>query len=343
LRINEQESKINEQELKIKEQETRIKELEGFLSKDSHNSNQPPSQDGLRKKPNPKSQKEKSGLKAGGQKGHEGQTLNPVENPDETIYYSVCTCEQCGGSLEGINPARQETRQEFDVPPVKMRVKEHKVNIVICPSCQHENKGKFPEHISQPVQYGPRVKAIAIYLNQFQFLPYERVKQAFYDLFALSLSEGTLFNIIKGCHKKLFAYEEMVKELIIKSKVAHFDESGMRANKKLHWLHVASTKMLTYYELHEKRGSEAMDTIGILNVFQGRAIHDHWKPYFNYTCRHGLCNAHHLRELTYHEEQYQQAWCSKMKAHLLEIRETVEEKRERKILNLTQEEIRGSR
>lgn len=143
-------------------------------------------------------------------------------------------------------------------------------------------------------------------------------------MYDIGLSEGTLLNTFIACHEKLESFDNGVKEALIVSPQTHFDESGLRVNKKLHWLHVASTERLTHYEVHEKRGTEAMDEIGILPKFKGKAVHDHWQSYFNYQCEHVLCNAHHCRELVCHEEQYKQSWCKEMKALLLIIKGEVD-------------------
>jgi len=302
----------------------RIKVLEGQLSKNSRNSSKPPSSDGL-KKPNPKSLRKTGERKTGGQNGHEGKTLLQVETPDVVVNHTVDICEGCLTSLADVAANNHERHQEFDISEVKPIVTEHQAEIKICPICGLKNKGKFPEGITQPVQYGPRVKATASYMSHYQLVPYGRLAEMFGDIFNLSLSEGTLFNIHKTAFENLEDYEMEVKQQLMKSPVAHFDESGLRVNKELYWLHVASTTKLTHYEVHKKRGVEAMEAIGILPHFKGRAIHDHWKPYFQFVCKHGLCNTHHSRELIYHEEQYAQEWAEKMKGCLFEIKQEVDD------------------
>jgi transposase len=315
-------------ELNLKDQEIhkltlRIKELEGQLAKNSSNSSKPPSSDGL-KKPNPKSQRKSSGRKTGGQPGHKGSTLEQVANPDFIATHEACACEKCGYSLKNEELIDYNGRQEFELPKIEALVTEHRAEIKKCPVCGFLNKAKFPENITQPVQYGNRAKSIATYFNQAQLIPYERTQEIFRDLYALPLSEGTLINTNVSCYANLKDYETKVKQLLKLSKVINFDESWMRVKKQLQWLHVAATDKLTHYEIHEKRGCEAFDAIGILPEFEGIAIHDHWKPYFNYQCEHGLCNAHHLRELTYHKEQYNQKWCSEIETFLLETKNEVD-------------------
>ena len=126
------------------------------------------------------------------------------------------------------------------------------------------------------------------------------------------------------CYERLEAVEQKIKEQIASAAVVNFDETALYCNRQRHWLHVASTPKLTAYSYHPKRGTEAMDAMNILPQFHGRAIHDYWKPYFTYSCDHGLCNGHHLRELTFIAEQDQQEWASQMKALLLDIKDTVE-------------------
>lgn len=304
----------------------RVGKLEAQLAKNSRNSSKPPSSDGL-KKPKPKSQRKKSGCQSGGQEGHAGTTLEQVNNPDFIETHLVDVCENCGASLVKVESKSHECRQVFDLPPIELQVTEHRVEVKACPKCGFINKGKFPEEITQPVQYGPGVKATATYFSKYQLLPYARLKECFQDVFNFSLSEGTLYNTYATCHEKLENHDGQVQQLLIEAPIAYFDESGLRVNKKLHWLHVASTEELTHYSVHEKRGHEAMDDIGILPQFNGRAIHDHWSSYFNYDCDHGLCNSHHLRELTYMEEQYKQEWARKLKACLLDIKEEVDKRK----------------
>jgi transposase len=309
----------------VQQQGERIKELEARLSKNSQNSSKPPSSDGY-KKPEPKSQRKKTGRPSGGQKGHVGATLEQTNNPDFIETHTVEVCAQCSNSLSGIKITGHECRQVFDIPPVKVEVTEHQAEIKRCSTCGFVNKGKFPPGIAQPVQYGAGVKATVIYLNHYQLIPYKRVQELFRDFYALPLSEGTVFNISHTCYEALANFSNTVKNQLISSQRVHFDESGLRVMKQLVWLHVASTAKLTHYAIHENRGQKAMDAIGILPHFSGKALHDHWKSYFYYLCEHGLCNAHHLRELTYLEETYEQVWCDKLKSLLLDIKDESEKR-----------------
>jgi transposase len=318
-----------EQAATIAELAAQTKSLNDRLAKDSHNSNQPPSSDGPRK-PVRKSLRTTSGRRVGGQPGHPGATLQLVEKPDAIIPHAVTQCEGCRRSLKNTPVADIEKHQVFDLPPLRMIVTEHQGEIKMCPRCGRRNTATFPEDAQHLVQYGNRLKAFGVYLNNYQLLPYERTSELVSDLFtdsatAPTVSVATLHHANQTCYERLEAVEQKIKEQILASPVVNFDETALYCNGQRHWLHVASTPELTAYNYHPKRGAEAMDAMNILPQFHGRAIHDYWKPYFTYSCDHGLCNGHHLRELTFIAEQDQQEWASQMKALLLDIKDTVEQ------------------
>lgn len=301
--------------------QAQVAQLQDQLAKNSRNSSKPPSTDGFQK-PAPKSLREKSKRPSGGQPGHAGQTLTMAEKPDRSETHRVDGCGRCGRSLADLTPDAMEQRQVHDLPPLRLIVTGHQAEIKRCP-CGHLNKAAFPEGVNAPVQYGPGLKAAVVYLKNYQLLPYERTCELLGDLFGCPISEGTLANILSECHERLEQPVQQIKEQITQAQVAHFDESGARVETKLWWLHAASTPNATYYEIHPKRGAEALNAIGILTDFTGRAIHDFWRPYFGYDCAHGLCNAHHLRELVFVQEQHHQAWAGAMIDCLLDIKQAV--------------------
>ncbi len=315
-RIRQQEVQIGQLEEKNRLLEVRVSDLENRLAKNSSNSGKPPSSDGLNKKT--RSLRGKSGKKQGGQPGHQGRSLLAVDNPDHVVTHAPTHCENCNSSLSGIEANDVEKRQVFDLPEPQIEVTEHRAETKQCPCCGHHTSADFPEGIAAFIQYGERIQALAAYFHNQHLIPVDRVCEIFKDIFGVSLSAGTCINVDKRLFARLSSFEEGLKAYLIASRILHFDETGMRCDKKLHWLHVASSSEATFYGLHMKRGQEAMDACGILPEFRGRAIHDHWMPYFSYEqITHGLCNAHHLRELTYVYEQEKQEWALKMKEHLL--------------------------
>ena len=302
----------------------RVQILEDRLAKNSKNSGKPPSTDGL-SKPSPKSLRKRHGKKSGGQAGHQGNTLKTVEKPDYTEIHRVQACECCQRDLARVKVEGVEKRQVFDIPKVKMAVTEHQAEIKICPHCGEKNKGKFPEGVSQAVQYGVETKTVAVYFNQYQMIPLARTKEIFEALFGQPIAEASLISACQDVAKRTLHVCERIKAQITrKEAVVHFDETGVRVDGKLHWLHSASTDKLTCFVIHTKRGHKAMDDVGILSNLQGYAIHDGWKSYFKYPVKHGLCNVHHLRRLQFLEERYPQPWATKMSELLMEMKETVE-------------------
>lgn len=304
----------------------RVSELERQLGRNSRNSSQPPAGDGLRKPP--RSQREKSGRKAGGQGGHPGGTLRQVAQPDQVVTHAVASCAGCGADLQAQEPTACARRQVFDLPPLKLEVTEHRAESKTCAGCGAVNQAAFPAAVTQPVQYGPRMLSTAVYLMDYQLLPFARTSELFGDLFGQALSPGTLFTAQQACAAALAGPEERIKECLRRAEVLHVDETGCYIGGRREWLHVASSARLTHYAAHAKRGSKATDEIDILPQFAGVAVHDAWQPYWKYDCEHALCNAHHLRELTAVAEQFGQGWAGEMKTLLCEIKQTVQKHRE---------------
>ena len=323
--------KIEMQELReenrvLKEENERLRrenqQLRDYLNKTSRNSSKPPSSDGLKKepRPDPKNQREKSGRPSGGQKGHPGSKLQRRAHPDEIIRHRNDYCSHCGYDLSQHEAEEIERRQLLDLPPLKIYVTEHQTEVKRCPCCGKQSRSEFPEGLIQEAQYGPRIKAFLTYLNQYHFIPYDRCEQWIRDVYNHRISEGTIKNILSHCHEMLEPAETKIKEEIINAEILHHDETGMRVIGKLYWQQVASTEKLTYYGIHPKRGQEAMEAMAILPNYEGKLVHDHFAPYFHYGSQHILCNAHHLRELTFIEENHQQVWAKQMKELLLAIK-----------------------
>jgi transposase len=315
---------VTELAQQLAKQSELLQELQARLGKNSRNSSKPPSSDGYSKVRRTESLR-KSGVKPnGGQPGHEGQTLMASEHPDRVESREVPSCVHCQASLADIESVGYEERQVFDIPAMRIEVTAYRAEIKVCPACGRVSKGTFPETVPQAVQYGPAVNTWASYFTNQHHLPVERTTAIFEDLVQHRVSEATVLKASEHLERCIGPSTEAVKELLRDAEVLHVDESGLRVTGKLHWLHVASTESLTSYDVHAKRGQEAMEEAGILGAFKGRVVHDHWKPYFTYNdCDHALCNAHHLRELRFIEKQFQQPWAKDMAELLLEIKAAV--------------------
>ena len=303
----------------------RVVQLEEQINKNSRNSSKPPSSDGI-KKPGSKTKslRKRSGKKPGGQKGHQGHNLEKAEEPDFVIPLSVTSCS-CHADLSNVPISSHDCRQVFELPEPRLEVIEYQSEIKTCPQCGKITKAPFPEGVNAPVQYGPRFRGMLVYMQNQHFIPVDRLSQLVSDLYGISVSVATILDASTRSYNNLAHFEESLVAALADSQVLHVDESGVRTVEKLYWLHSASTELLTFYGVHEKRGTLAMDHFNILPNFKGRLIHDFWKPYLSYDCEHGLCNAHHLRELTFLFEQQEQAWAKRMFMLLLDMNDFVGE------------------
>ncbi|MGH3966532.1 MAG: IS66 family transposase [Egibacteraceae bacterium] len=288
-----------------------IAELKARLAQNPRNSSVPPSSEGLRKKP--AQPRQRGARKPGKQPGSEGKHLAQVAEPDEVVTHAPTRCRGCGGGLEQAPVVGQTTRQVFDLPPVRLVCTEHRAQRRRC-GCGTVTTAAFPAQASGAACYGPGIRALVAYLSVYQHLPTDRMARLLDDVFGAAVSAGTIAGITAQAGGLVAPAVKAITRLLAQAKVVCFDETGARVAGGLHWLHSASTSQLSLFTVHAKRGKTAMDDAGVLPDLTGVAVHDGWKPYYAYPqLTHGLCNAHHIRELTALVEQGQQ-WA----AHLIE-------------------------
>ena len=327
--LAERDALIAEQAGRMGELEALVAELRARLSQNSRNSSRPPSSDGLAKPPADKPKKKRSlrrrsGRKPGAQPGSSGHHLERREVPDDEVVHPLTQCDGCGGDLGDAPIVESQSRQVLDLPELPSLVCiQHWIQKRLCRCCGKLCSSNFPAEARAPVSYGPRIRALGIYLVSYQHLPYERAAELLSDWLGAEVSVGSLQAFVAEGADGLEAFLAEIRSQLECSQVAHFDETGGRIEGRLSYIHSASTDQLTLLTVHRKRGIEAMAAAGVLPGFRGTAVHDGWAPYRTYTdALHALCNAHHLRELIGAEEAGQ-AWAAGMSCLLLDAKEAV--------------------
>jgi transposase len=281
----------------------------------SRTSHTPPSLD---PRPKPRSLRKKSGKKSGGQPGHAGHRLEPVAMPDVVINHPVTECGHCEANLKTEPVLDITPRQVFDLPQIRLEVTEHRCERKTCPSCKKITTADAPTGAGQPTQYGLRLSALAVYLSAGHFVPVARTCEIIQMVTGSRPSQGWVLECQKRVSRQLDGFLNRVKDLLRHARAVCCDETGFRFCSKRFWLHVCSTALLTFLMVSRSRGSKAIREMGILGNIRQTAVHDHYHSYFTMDCTHGMCNAHHLRELTYVHEELGQAWAKRMIRVLLD-------------------------
>ena len=294
-------------------------ELKSRLNSNSNNSSKPPSSDGYQKKP--AFAKKVKGTK-GGQKGHKGNNLHQVTKPDKIVKCVPEKCS-CGHEFHGEGFILSEKRQVFDLPQPKLEVTEYQIHKAKCPICGMSNKGSVPEGIKAPTQYGNGVKSYVVMLNVHYKLPYKKIQLLFKDLFGYPINESTIFSASENCYNNLEDTENIIKTKVSLNDVVHADETGLRIEGKLQWLHTATTSLFTYLFVHKNRGKEALESeSSILGKLNNWLVHDSWSSYFNFkNYKHAMCGAHILRELQGLVDAGQSKWAKTFKIFLMSVYE----------------------
>jgi transposase len=294
-------------------------ELRHRLEMNSQNSHKPPSSDGYRKKTVRPAMPKPEKRAPGGKPGHKGKTLRQVEEPDKVHVHLPEACSVCG---RAISVEEKHTilgkRQVFDLPEPKLEVCEHRLGQVEC--CGQTQCGQYPAYVRASVQYGPGVRALVTKLSVEHKMPLEQISSLFSDMYRYELNSETVEAALEQGYCLAGPLEASVVEQLKKAEVTHFDETGLRVAGKLQWLHTAGNALYTSLFVHAKRGKEAMlSEKSVLKDFTGRAIHDCLASYFEFSgAKHGLCNAHLVRELQALMEEKSQ-WAELMRTFLLEL------------------------
>jgi transposase len=313
---------LEAQVARVAELEAEVAELKARLAQTSETSHKPPSSDGYRKKP---AIPRVPGTR-GGQKGHRGNTLKMVATPDTVDTKFASACSGCGHRLSEADVIDVESRQVFDLPEPRLQVHEYRRGRSRCRQCGSQTQAPFPDHVRAPVQYGAGVQALCTLLHNDYHVPVAKVGQLFMDLFDQRVNEATVLAANARTYEALAASETAIRAGLKRSALLHVDETGIRAQGRLNWLHSASNASLSYYFIHHKRGKKALASeASLLPGYRGRLVHDCWASYFCFTeAEHSLCAAHLIRELRALAERGA-CWAEEMIELFLEAYRLIEE------------------
>jgi regulator of replication initiation timing/transposase len=296
---------------------TENQKLKDIIDKNSGNSSKPPSSDGFVKIQN---SREKTGKKPGGQFGHKGKVHKLLSNPTQIEDIKAAKCE-CGGRVKywGKYTAKQFVDIEFTTAVIEYR--EHEG---VCECCLGRVKNYAP--VNDIITYGRNLKSFSAMLSLEGMVSIGRIRQIISELSdgQLNLSDGTIAKWNKDLSSHVAPAIGAIKGKLLVAPILHKDETGIRINKTLNWLHVLGNDKYTLYHAHKKRGNEADKAIGILPAYSGVLVHDHLVGLYDFLCTHSECNAHVLRYLKAAIEKKKRVWAEDMIKLLLEAKTAVD-------------------
>jgi transposase len=265
-----------------------------------------------------KSLRTRTGKPSGGQKGHRGDTLRQVAEPDAIVEHAAEVCAHCRARLLAASKVDEEKRQVFDLPEKPLIVTEHRAAVHDCPACGRRTRADFPEGVVSPAQYGERVKAAAVYLNAQQLVPEERTAQVLQDLFGAAACGASVAAWVRRQAEALAPVHHGIGACVAAAPVRCLDETGFRIAGATRWLHTASTLTHTFYRAAVPRSA-------VPEFEGGVVVHDHWRAYYSLeNVDHAFCNAHLLRELQAVCELDGEPWAEALRATLLDANEAVQ-------------------
>lgn len=303
-------TRLREENKALREQlRSLLQQLErSQVKKDSHNSHNPPSQD--KSKPlKTKSRRKKSSRKPGGQKGHKGHHLQMVDNPDTVHIVKSDYCAKCGTNLQSVEGEQLSRRQVVELPPVRAIYEEYRQYACQCPRCGHRQIADYPAGVNAPIQYGSSVVAYLTYLSVYQYLPFRRLTHLFYHTFGLSISEGSIQNLLQHASRKARNVYAHIRSRLEEAAYVGGDETGAKVNGQKWWIWVWQNLRNTYLHASDNRGAATIEKCfpeGFPNATIGS---DRWAAQLKTAAaNHQLCLAHLERDLIFLEESENHDW-----------------------------------
>ncbi len=310
----------------IKEKDEVIAKLMERISKNSSNSHKPSSSNFFNK-PNPKPSRinkggDKKKLKSGGQKGHTGSTMVLKETSDVVENIMPASCSGCTNYEKCKFGARVcSTRYKVDIAVNTIQTEYNQLELC-CPLREGATlRGEYPNTVNAPLMYGEELRTFVTVLSTYGMMSQSRISDLLKGAFNISMSDGTVSNILESVATKCSQVRASIDERVLKEPVIHIDETGLREKGKINWMHTASTSKFTSLHTSAKRGSDGMNEIGLLKQFKGIGVHDCLAAYFSedFDFDHALCNAHLDRELQSVLDNTTQKWPKKMQKLLSDM------------------------
>ena len=297
---------------RIAELELRLAQFE--TTKNSSNSNRPPSSD-FPKQNKTNSLRTPSGKKPGGQRGHDGNTLKMVETPDIVEDHKPNYCLRCGRDLSSIPLELEGKRQVIDIPPIEPVVTEHRIYKQVC-TCGHCNQGSFPNGVDAPVSYGAGVQSLISYLYARHYMPVARTAEFLKDILHIPVSTGGICYLLNKAKEKALPAYKAIRLFVLGQPVIGGDETSVNINGKNHWAWTFQCKRATYIAVHPSRGTAAIDDIMPEGFANNTLVTDCWASYFKKgAMSHQLCTAHLQRDLNYLAQRFpENTWVKRMAA-----------------------------
>jgi transposase len=280
--------------------------------KNSGNSSLPPSLDFFSLKN--QSLREKSNKKTGGQPGHKGETLLMSPDPDKVIEHKPDgICPRCGMIHPEESFELTGKRQVIDIPEIKASVAEHRIFQSVC-ACGHVTSADYPAGVTAPVQYGNNLIALTAYLSSRQYVPYYRLTELIKSITTISMSEGTVYNLLNKAANMVLPIYEGIKEEIEKSDTIGTDETGVKVTMNKFWAWTWQTIQATYITISPSRGFATVSQTFPDGFPHSTLVSDSWAAQLKTPAkRHQLCLVHLFRELNYFQELYQIKWVTDVK------------------------------
>lgn len=331
---NDEIKKLKKQLEDLTKENTKLKRI---IAKDVENSSIPSSVNVYKKKVT--NSRTKSGRPKGGQTGHKGHSLEYLEPTNVTVINHEELCPKCGTKL---NTIKEKKKQLVDAY-IKLKVEEYIIKTGKCPNCGYISKPDIPNNLINNVTYGKSLKSMIVLLNAYGLVSINRTSKMINELTGgvIKIAESSICNIIKETSKKCLDEIEVIKENLLSSPVLHVDETPIRTEGKLSYVHVVGNNSFTLLSGAKTRGQKAVDEIGVLNRYYGTLVHDHFTMYYNYGSRHQECNAHILRYLKAVTEVENGGWSLDMSNLLTEMLHSRKELIKQGVSRFSKEVIEG--